>query len=107
MKRALVSLAFLTVVACNAPARLGAPCTANPDCQPGHLCLTAAPGGMCTHSCSFLGAGLSECPAGSVCAAVSGSQVCAPICTGANECRDQYECNGASGTTVKACKPKS
>ena len=108
MKRALVSFAFLFVVGCGSSIGIGAPCTVNTDCEPAHYCNTAAPGGMCTHGCSFEGAGLSECPAGSVCTNVgSNTRACAATCTGGTGCRDQYECNGITGSTVKACKPKS
>ena len=103
MKRVLVSLSFLFVAACN-NIGVGSPCTVTTDCEIGLVCNTSVPGGMCTHGCSFEGATRLECPAGSVCAAIGTNSLnCVPSCTGAGQCRDQYECN----QTAKACKPKS
>lgn len=106
MKRPLVSVAFLLFVACGNLNGVGSPCTVNGDCDVGLNCNTTAPGGLCTHGCSFEGASLSECPAGSICSNIgNNTQVCVTTCTAANECREKYECNGTTGSTVKACRP--
>ena len=108
MKRPLVALAFLFVVACNNPSGVGSPCTVNTDCDLGQYCDTTAPGGFCTHGCSFGGAKLNECPSGSVCTSIRvGTQVCAATCSEAATCRAQYECAAVDGAVTKACKPKS
>ncbi len=111
MKRPLVSLAVLIFVGalagCNNPTGVGGPCTTNSDCELGQACNTAVPGGFCTHGCSFEGAKLNECPSGSICTSLTkNSLVCAPTCTAATECRDQYDCSGTGSGTIKACKPK-
>ena len=108
MKRPLVAIAFLFLVACGKGVGVGSPCTVNGDCNSGQYCNTSVPGGYCTRGCSFEGNQLQECPAGSVCTGFgSNTLVCAVICTGANECRENFECNGVSGSSVKSCKPKS
>lgn len=107
MKRPLAALAFLFLIACGGGTNVGSPCTVNGDCNVGQYCNTATPGGFCTRGCTFEGTQLNECPGGSICTNVGSSLVCAPICTGATGCRDQYECNGTTGSSVKSCRPKS
>jgi hypothetical protein len=50
----------------------------------------------------------SECPEDSICDAVAGiAKACVKICKDAADCRADQDCNGVSGSNVKACKPKT
>jgi hypothetical protein len=48
------------------------------------------------------------CPDGSICDAIIGSAMaCVRICKdGGGECRSDQSCNGITGSSTKACKPK-
>jgi hypothetical protein len=42
-----------------------------------------------------------------VCDAISGTAItCVKICTTKEDCRSDQDCNGVSGSNLKACKPK-
>lgn len=77
------------------------------DCDDDLSCETAVPGGYCTKPCTTTGS-TDGCPDGSICDALSGTAVsCVKICKNASDCRADLDCNGVSGTNIKACKPKT
>ncbi len=42
-----------------------------------------------------------------MCDAVAGAAItCVKICKTSDDCRADQDCNGVSGSNVKACKPK-
>lgn len=60
-------------------------------------------------SCDALGQGSGECKSGLVCAIPGPGAVgpaCMPLCLRDEDCRPDQECNGISGTNVKACRFK-
>jgi len=88
------------------PPNVGATCTASEGCDPGLQCDATADGGYCTTGCSTQGS-TSECPDQSVCDSFAGGpKECFRICTVQADCRADQECNGLTGSTIKACKPK-
>jgi hypothetical protein len=105
----LVCLAALLGPACssNQP-NVGSTC--RPDgggCDQGLTCDTSVDGGYCTSPCTTSGS-TSGCPEGSICTSVSGGPAieCAKICTVQGDCRADLECNGTTGSDIKACRPK-
>ena len=88
------------------PPNIGDGCTATAGCDEGLTCNTSVPGGYCTKACTTSGS-TSECPENSVCDALSGTMVsCVQICKSSADCRTDQDCNGVSGSSIKACKPK-
>lgn len=88
------------------PPNVGGTCTATGGCDEGLTCDTTVPGGYCTTSCTTSGSA-SGCPEGSVCDSVAGTAMnCVRICQNADDCRADQDCNGVSGSNLKACKPK-
>ena len=90
----------------NADAGVGATCQTPNDCVPGMPCIDALnsffPAGYCTLRC---GAGLPNCPQGSVCEAVSGlGFICLQSCTGSCP-RLGYACQPLDAT-ASACLPR-
>jgi hypothetical protein len=86
---------------------VGGLCTAAGGCDKGLTCDTAVPGGYCTAACTTPGV-LTGCPEGALCDSISGSApTCTKICTEQSDCRSDLECNGATGSSVKTCKPKT
>lgn len=94
---------FVLVAACGGT-NVGQPCTTNNECENGLSC-EPLPGGYCTKGCAREGSS-QDCPGGSVCVSHSGQLLCANICSNQNECRGEYECNGVTGSSAKACRPK-
>ena len=88
------------------PPNVGATCTATGGCDEALMCNTTIPGGYCTTSCTTSGA-TDQCPEESVCDAVAGTALnCVKICKTGTDCRSDQDCNGVSGSNIKACKPK-
>jgi hypothetical protein len=57
-------------------------------------------------ACTTSGA-TDECESGAVCVSnASTTPVCLKSCTQASECASTEDCNGVSGSNVKACRPK-
>ena len=85
---------------------VGLSCEKRDDCVPGQDCFTA-PGGFCTRGCTEPGSTI-DCPSGTICTFFGASnQVCSPICTTDGDCRTNYKCVEAGGTTaLKACRPE-
>jgi hypothetical protein len=106
--RTLALHLILILSACGGdPPNVGGTCTASDGCDDGLTCDTAVPGGYCTQACTTSGS-TSECPEESVCDAISGTAVsCVKICKTSEDCRVDQDCNGVSGGSVKACKPKA
>jgi hypothetical protein len=103
----LLSVAFFALVACGSPPNTGGACTSADNCDEDLTCDTSVPGGYCTKTCTTSGS-TDECPEGSVCDALSGTAVtCVKICKAAEDCRSDLDCNGVSGSSIKACKPKT
>jgi hypothetical protein len=99
--------ALLLAGGCSDPPNVGAACTAMGGCDDGLMCDVAVPGGYCTAACTTAGV-RAECPEGSVCDSLSGTGLtCTRICKQQTDCRSELECNGTSGSDVKACKPKA
>jgi len=100
-------LLILFAAACSDdPPNVGGTCTAMDECDEGLTCDTTVPAGYCTTTCTTSGS-TSECPESSVCDAIAGTAVtCVKICKTGADCRADQDCNGVSGSNVKACKPK-
>jgi hypothetical protein len=88
--------ALLAFGACSTQHQNGGPCSGTKDCVAPLQCLTIFPGGYCTADCST-----AACPAGELCSAVLGAQVCLKGCTGAADCRSGYQC--FQGACQPAC----
>ena len=56
-------------------------------------------------SCSVEGA-TSECEDGAVCDKDKAGPQCLKICVETTDCPSTYECNGVSGSSIKACHLK-
>jgi len=70
-------------------------------CAPGLTCITSAPGGYCTKSCSSN----SDCGQGAYCYQVQAEQgqnqaLCLDACSANTDCRAGYTCQGDPGATV-------
>lgn len=105
--RTLALLALLAAAACGGPPNVAGTCAANADCDEGLTCDTTVPGGYCTAACTTSGS-TDGCPEESICDAISGSALtCVKICKTADDCRSDLDCNGVSGSNIKACKPKA
>lgn len=101
-----VLLSFALLSCSDPPPNVGGACTASGGCDEGLTCNTTVPGGYCTASCTTSGS-TDQCPEESVCDAIAGTAVtCVKICKTGDDCRADQDCNGVSGTNVKACKPK-
>jgi len=99
-------LLLLFLVACSDPPNVGGTCTANGGCDDGLMCDTSVPGGYCTKACTMPGE-TTGCPEDSICDAVAGTAMnCVKICDKADDCRADQDCNGITGSSIKACKPK-
>ena len=104
--RSFALLAML-LVACGGAPNVAGTCATNADCDDGLTCDTSVPGGYCTKACTTSGS-TDECPEESVCDALSGAAVtCVKICKTSEDCRSDLDCNGVSGSNIKACKPKT
>ena len=102
----LLATCLLALAGCSDPPNIGGTCTASDGCDDDLQCNTAVPGGYCTKACTMPGA-TDECPEDSVCDAVSGAALsCVKICKTAADCRSDLDCNGVTGSNIKACKPK-
>jgi hypothetical protein len=106
MRMLLLPLFVIAIAACGDDPNIGGTCTATDGCDEDLTCDTTVPGGYCTAACTTSGS-TEQCPDGSVCDALSGTAVtCVKICKAAEDCRSDLDCNGVSGTNIKACKPK-
>ncbi len=107
MRLALALIVMFAAAACGGdPPNVGGTCTASDGCDEGLTCDTSVPGGYCTTSCATSGS-TSECPDESVCDTVAGPALtCVKICKSSADCRQDQDCNGVSGSNIKACKPK-
>jgi hypothetical protein len=106
MKRLLLGVIVLGLAACSDP-NVGGECTATGDCDDGLTCDTVPAGGYCTKACTTPGE-QAECPDGSICDAVIGTQMsCVKVCSKGEDCRPDQDCNGITGSNIKACKPKT
>ncbi|MCC6334637.1 MAG: hypothetical protein IT380_11720 [Myxococcales bacterium] len=103
----MVVLGFLALVplsGCNA-VTVGNTCESRTDCLPGQDCYPT-PGGFCTRGCTEPGR-TQDCPSGTICTFFGKNQVCSPICESNGDCRVNYVCVEAGGTTaLKACRPE-
>ena len=108
MRKVLAGLPIVFFLGCASDrAPIGGSCETNGGCERDLLCDTTIPGGYCTKACATPGQA-SECPEGAVCDAVAGKGVqCVQICQRHEDCRSSLDCNGVSGTNIKACKPKA
>ncbi len=104
----ILPLLVILLVSCGGDApNVGGTCTAMGGCDEDLSCDTSVVGGYCTAACTTSGS-TDECPDGSVCDTVSGTAItCVKICKAAEDCRSDLDCNGVSGTNLKACKPKT
>lgn len=105
MKRLIFGLIATAFLAACGETNVGQSCTVNEDCDPGLSCYTDRPGGYCTKGCSEVGSD-KECPGGSLCATNGGQVLCSPECKEQSDCRENYQCNGVSGSNMKVCAPK-
>lgn len=101
----LCLVASIALMAGCGASSVGRSCTATADCDNGQTCFTSAPGGYCSRGCSAEGTAV-DCPGGTVCANHGGTLLCSSTCQTQAECRAEYECNGLTGSSVKACRPK-
>jgi hypothetical protein len=105
----VLAAALGLLVACGPPADgIGIDCASAGDCEDSQMCITEVPSGYCTASCTTPGM-RAECPEGAICDQVSldsGNQnLCVLECEAQDDCREGYQCNGVTGSDVKACKP--
>lgn len=99
----IASLAVLPLFACGSTS-VGDKCSSD-GCGSDLMCRQDFPGGFCTLSCSQEGQA-TGCPDDSLCTTQFGALVCSPICQNQDDCREGYECNGVTGSNVKACRVK-
>ncbi len=101
-----LALLILLAACGDDPLNVGATCTATAGCDDDLMCNTTVPGGYCTAACTTSGS-TEQCPDGAVCDTISGTAIaCVQICKAADDCRADLDCNGVSGSNIKACKPK-
>lgn len=107
MRSSFLAILVLCASACGSdPPNVGGTCTASGGCDEDLSCDTSVAGGYCTTACTTSGA-TDQCPEESVCDAVAGTALsCVKICTKGTDCRPDQDCNGVSGSNIKACKPK-
>ena len=106
MRPAIFALGFALAACGSDPPNVSGTCTANADCDEDLTCDTSIPGGYCTQACTMPGS-TADCPEDSVCDAVSGAAMsCVRICSTKADCRADLDCNGITGSNIKACKPK-
>ena len=95
-KSLIASLGLLILIGpgCNGEEakKLGSACDENTVCD--DLCALNLPDGMCTSVCTVF-----ECPSGSTCTDLGGSELCMPDCVVPADCRDGYVCLGS------VCRP--
>jgi hypothetical protein len=102
-----LTLFVMLIAACGDVPNVGGTCAANDGCDDELTCDTSVPGGYCTTSCTTSGS-TEQCPESSVCDTVAGTALnCVKICKTSEDCRSDLDCNGVSGTSIKACKPKT
>lgn len=108
MRMSFLVIVMLVVSACgDDPPNVGGTCTASAGCDEPLTCDTSVPDGYCTTSCTTSGS-TEQCPEESVCDAVEGTALnCVKICESGSDCRTDQDCNGISGSNIKACKPKT
>ncbi|MBA3461704.1 MAG: hypothetical protein H0T46_17200 [Deltaproteobacteria bacterium] len=103
-----LAMLLLLITACGGDetARIGDTCSTNDRCQAsGFACETSVPGGYCSSLCTMRGQ-QAECPDEAVCDAIGNvTNVCVRICEDSTDCRTDQNCNGVTGTSIKACKP--
>ncbi|RYZ39551.1 MAG: hypothetical protein EOO71_19680 [Myxococcaceae bacterium] len=97
-----MALAVLPLMACDGKDAAGESCSKD-TCDVGLTCRLDYPGGFCVQECTQEGA-QAGCPADMLCARQSESLMCSPVCDSQDDCRDNYACNGVSGTDQKACR---
>jgi len=92
----------LCVVAGSSSAKIGDPCSEDPQCPSGGTCRLDIAGGVCVRSCATT---CSACPQDSTCTpwGMSGEQLCFGNCSDSTGCPSGLDCwqVGAGG----ACKP--
>ncbi|WP_147446544.1 hypothetical protein [Corallococcus sp. CA047B] len=98
----VVGLAVLPLMGCGGTGAAGESCSEE-GCDVGLECRQDFPGGFCAQECTQEGA-QAGCPADMLCARQSESLLCSPVCDSQSDCRDNYSCNGVSGTDQKACR---
>ena len=102
----LLAASLLALVGCSDPPNISGTCAVADDCDDDLTCNTAVAGGYCTVACTVSGS-TDECPDDSICDTVAGAALsCVKICKAAADCRTDLDCNGVSGSNIKACKPK-
>jgi hypothetical protein len=104
MTRLLLAAFALCLIACGQTS-VGDTCTQDSDCDRGQTCYTTAPGGYCSKGCNVSGA-TTECPANTVCAQHNTQLLCSRTCQVQGDCREGYECNGVTNSSLKACALK-
>lgn len=102
-----LALAVVLPAACSGtPPNVGSSCSAAGGCDTGLSCDNSVDGGYCTTGCITPGS-TSECPEQSVCDSIGGGpKECLRLCTGQADCRADLQCNGVTGSALKACRPQ-
>lgn len=109
MNHRLFGLSAFFICACLAGcggSSVGQACSQSSDCDTAQTCYLTTPGGTCSKGCAEEGSS-KDCPGGSVCASHGSVLLCSRICQSQGDCRAEYECNGLTGSSVKACRPKA
>lgn len=105
MRRSLLliaSLAVLPLLGCGTS--IGDTCSS--ECGSDLFCRADFPGGFCTKGCTAEG-DTASCDGDSVCVAQFRSLVCMVRCEEQSDCREGYQCNGITGSNIKACQIQS
>jgi hypothetical protein len=98
----LASLAVLPLLGCGTS--IGDTCDSS-GCGSDLSCRADLPGGFCTKSCTQAG-DTASCTEDSVCVQQFSALMCAPRCEEQSDCREGYQCNGLTGSSIKACQVK-
>ncbi len=97
----LAAVSATLLFGCN-PSSIGNPCTTDTDCDNGQTCYIEFAGGFCGRGCTQEGS-VVDCPGDTICAKQGTRLSCSPLCESKSDCRENQECNGISGTNLKAC----
>lgn len=107
MRRSLLLIAALALPLFGCGTSIGDSCAPSDGCGSDDLvCRGDFPGGLCTKGCTAEG-DTESCDGNSICSAQFRALLCVPRCKEQSDCREGYQCNGISGSNIKACQVKT